>query len=328
MPHDDDMPPMSDADLEKMVRAQEEPTMRDLARLYKPAHLRRILDHRLIGQDAQKDTISAWIYAHFQGYRPAPLLVTGQTASGKTECFRAIQDRFTDLVHIWDASMLTAEGWSGGTKLTTLIKDVAPGSIIVLDEFDKLIRPAIGAAGTNYSEIVQAELLRLFDRDVLKLGEKGKVITVDAGEISVAMTGAFAYVSDDAPEKHIGFGAPLCPRGRAQAAAVREVTVADMIRAGMMPELAGRIGTVVRLENPTEKTYTEIGEKEIRRLSRVINKPVDMDKAALRALALSAQASGLGARFLKNKLQEMVYRMVYDDPDAESICINEKKTPP
>lgn len=326
MPPDDELPPMSDADIEAMVRAQEEPTMFDLAALYKPQQLRRILDHRLIGQSEQKDIVSAWLYAHFRGYMPPPLLITGQTASGKTEMFRAIQDKFgEDVVKIWDASMITADGWSGSVKLSSLMKTLKPGAIIVLDEFDKLIKPAIGASGTNYSELLQHELLRLFDHDTMTFSDKKETVTIDTSTFSVAMTGAFSFISEDLSEreKRIGFGAEHAPRSRAIVAAARTVTVDNIIQAGMMPELAGRIGQIVALDKPTEKTFIEIGKKELRRLSRTINKTVEISPDALVMLARSAAGSGLGARYVKNKLAELTFRKIYEDPEADMYCLDQ-----
>ena len=155
---------------------------------------------------------------------------------------------------IIDASTLTAEGWKGSNKISSIFRSIRPDRrgrcILVLDEFDKVLEPQYGAQGTNYSDLIQNQLLRLCDHDTLFFGagdDSDSALSVDCAGVSVVMLGAFCAAAVSArrtAQKHIGFGS--APAGDIQA---EEITVDDLIsRTACGAELAGRINRIVCMD--------------------------------------------------------------------------------
>lgn len=128
----------------------------------------------IVGQDAACRAAAMIVYNHFER-RPSVSLFIGPTGCGKTEIWRALRREYSaDNVHIIDASTLTAEGWRGSNKISSIFRSIRPDRrgrcILVLDEFDKVLEPQYGANNTNYSDLIQNQLLRLCDHDTLFFG--------------------------------------------------------------------------------------------------------------------------------------------------------------
>lgn len=206
-----------------------------------PKDIERLLHTRggIIGQNAAVRAASLIVYNHWEG-RPSVSLFVGPTGCGKTEIWRAIQKEYTpDNIVIHDASTMTAEGWKGGNKISSIFRDIAPDRrgnvILVLDEFDKLLEPMYGAGGTNYSDLLQNQLLRLCDHDKLFFGsEDGRErgISVNCSGVSVVLLGAFEhlYQKKAQTKKRIGFAQSSTePEGDI----TPEISVEDLIGYGM-----------------------------------------------------------------------------------------------
>ena len=283
----------------------------------------------IVGQDAACRAAALIVYNHFER-RPSVSLFIGPTGCGKTEIWRALRREYSaDNVHIIDASTLTAEGWRGSNKISSIFRSIRPDRrgrcILVLDEFDKVLEPQYGAQGTNYSDLIQNQLLRLCDHDTLFFGagdDSNSALAVDCSGVSVVMLGAFSRLRErkSRDQKHIGFGsAPSpAPAGDIQAEAI---TVDDLIAYGMRAELAGRINRIVQMDPLSVQDLVRIGQEESNRLSLLLDRPVDIVPDALIMLARIAMRKGLGARWLRSKIGEMVDDMIYDDPDAPHYVI-------
>lgn len=280
----------------------------------------------IVGQDAAVRTASLIMYNHIEG-RPSVSLFAGPTGSGKTAIWRALQRKYgTVCIVIHDASTLTAEGWKGGNKISAIFKNVAPelrGKIVlVLDEFDKLLEPQYGANGTNYSDIMQSQLLRLLDHDTLFFGDesgKGDSFSVDASGVSVVLLGAFQRLLEKQGEKSsIGFG------GRSRKScnySNTEITVENLVEYGMREEIAGRITRITCLDPLDVTTLMRIGRNEAERLERLMMREVSVENNTLMRLADTAMAKGLGARWLNSQIGIMLDNLIYEAPYAKRYCI-------
>ena len=281
----------------------------------------------IVGQDAACRAAALIVYNHFER-RPSVSLFAGPTGCGKTEIWRALRREYSaDNVHIIDASTLTAEGWHGSNKISSIFRSIRPDRrgrcILVLDEFDKILEPQYGAQGTNYSDLIQNQLLRLCDHDTLFFGagdDSNSALAVDCAGVSVVMLGAFSRLRERKAnnQKHIGFGSAPAPAGDIQA---EEITIDDLIEYGMRAELAGRINRIVQMDPLSVQDLVRIGQDESNRLSLLLDRPVDIVPDALIMLARIALRKGLGARWLRSKIGEMVDDMIYDDPDAPHYVI-------
>ena len=281
----------------------------------------------IVGQNNAVKTASLIMFNHANG-RPSVSLFCGPTGSGKSAVWRALQREYgTDRIVIHDASSLTAEGWKGANKISTIFQSIAPENrghiILVLDEFDKLLEPQIGSNGTNFSDIVQNQLLKLFDHDTIFFGDesgKGDGFTVDASGISVVLLGAFQRLLEQKSENTgiIGFGGQshqTCNYSNT------EITFEDLIEYGMREEIAGRITRICSLSPLDEKALMRIARNEIRKLSDQMQREVLIDNNTLSKLANEALDKGLGARWLNSQLSIALDELVFEDPNAGEYVI-------
>ena len=101
----------------------------------------------VVGQDAACRAAALITYNHFEG-RPSVNLFHGTTGCGKTFIWEQMKEYLGPRIVIVDGSTLTGEGWKGGNKLSTIFRHMRPDdrskSIIVFDEFDKVLEPQYG----------------------------------------------------------------------------------------------------------------------------------------------------------------------------------------
>ncbi len=280
-------------------------------------------DGGVIGQEAACRAAAIITYNHFEG-RPSVNLFHGKTGCGKTFIWEQLKRDLGPRIVIVDGSSLTAEGWKGGNKLSSVFRSMKPDdrekSIIVFDEFDKVLEPQYGANGTNYSDIVTNQLLCLCNHGKLFFGaeERQESISVDCSMVSVVFLGCFDRLRRSIQQRSVGIGFNACSRVEEHP----EITLEDIIESGLRRELAGRITRVVQMDDPTIDDFIRIGNAEIARQELLLNKKVICDPSIIITLSRMALGSELGARFVKNKLQCLIDDCIYDDPDAEQyeIC--------
>lgn len=278
----------------------------------------------IIGQDAAVKAAALTVYNHYEG-RPSISLFMGPTGSGKTEIWRALQREYgPDNIVLHDASTLSAEGWKGSNKISTLFRSMQAGRreqvILVLDEIDKVIAPMYGAHDTNYSDLIQNQLLRLCDHDPLFFGgDDGRMpaLSVDCAQVSVVMLGAFERLAQSKAQdaQPLGFGRPKAE------SACREtppITLDDLIAFGLRAELAGRIDRIVQLDPLDIPALVQIGQAELERLSQQMGRPVTAMPELLIMLSRVAQRRGLGARWLRARLRDLLDQQIYDSPQADA----------
>lgn len=279
----------------------------------------------IVGQDAAVKTASLILYNHING-RPSVNLFAAPTGSGKTHLWRVLQKACgANNIVIHDASSLTAEGWKGSNKISTIFKDIPPEHrghiILVLDEFDKLLEPQYGSSGTNYSDIVQNGLLRLCDHDTLFFGsESDQGFSVDTSGISVVLLGAFQRLMEkkSCDSGAIGFGGQ--PH-RDYDYGNSEITVEDLVEYGMRGELAGRITRITCMSPLSIDDLVRIGENEVKNMESLMHRGITVDISTLLTLSGTALEKGLGARWLKSQLRNMLDELIYNTPEAVSYKI-------
>ena len=281
----------------------------------------------IIGQDAAVKAASIILYNHSEG-RSSVNLFCAPTGSGKTEIWRAMQRLYgTHNVFIVDSSMLTAEGWKGGTKISTILRslplDERNSITLVFDEFDKILEPQFGSNGTNVSDLMQTQLLKLFDHDEIYLGDetgKGNNIVLDTSNITIVCLGAFQKLMEKKSQNSgsLGFGAKLrqtCDYSNS------EITVDDLIDYGMRPELAGRINRIVVMEPLDIKTMVAIAKNEVQKFSEAMDAEIIVDENTLLMLSRIACEKQLGARWIRSQLQLMIDDQIYEHPKAKKYII-------
>lgn len=281
----------------------------------------------IVGQDAAIKTASLILYNHIRKRRSVNLYI-GPSGCGKSHVWNVLQTEMgAEKILIYDSSMLTAEGYKGNTKISTIFKDIPPECrsriIIVLDEFDKLLEPQYSSHGTNYSDMVQNQLLRLFNGDILVFaGEDG--FSADSSGISIVLLGAFQNLTDKKKRNSASIGTIGFERqshidyinGNS------EITIEDLIDFGMRRELAGRITRITCMNPLSIEDLTNIGQQEVKKLEQQFQRKITVDYSVILDLSHKAAKKGLGARWLKAQLNNSIDSLLYDNPDADSFTID------
>ena len=274
----------------------------------------------IVGQDRAVKTTALILYRHFCMNSPSVNLFCGPTGSGKTQIWRILAAEFP-FIRIFDSSSLTNEGWRGSNKLSYHFRAMHPAirekSILVFDEFDKLLEPK-ATTGMNVTETIQNELLKLFDHDILFYGPENnndEPLTVNTRNVSVVLLGAFEKLlkSKSSVNVAVGFGAQQ--RGKNLTYADTEITLDDLLKhTEIRPEIAGRIDRIVSMDPLTVQDHYRILLKYVDSIKHRTGTNVTIDPFVLQQIAASAVNISLGARWAIHRVNAIIDDMVYDNP--------------
>ncbi len=307
-----------------------------------PRDIKQELEKHVVNQEEACRKIAVMMYQHLQGHRFVGLLA-GPTGSGKSFIAYNLKTAFPDLVHIWDVSNVTCDGWKGDKKVTTLFKGVTePRSykgrvypLLFLDECDKLFHPKY-SYGENVSESIQSEFLSVIHGTEIKIREQNdeepgmmrmvhSTRTIDTSKISFLFAGAFEKRARAVAEKEagpaIGFNAD---RNTPQSYS-RELTAEDIQEAGCMAELCGRIQKIVCLGKLKEEDFLEMLHMSDRgpvyELEQEFGIPIRISEDKMKELAHEAYAGGLGIRGIKNGIREYIDELMWENCRAKTFEI-------
>lgn len=242
--------------------------------------IKAYLDRFVIGQEEAKRQIALlgflhkvrWNYyrgdnktgpmASMTGYDIPPLhgLLTGPTGCGKTYIVNLMAEFLSFPVIKLDASALVPEGYKGVSFTEALLERLSDmrglytpkqlnHSIVILDEFDKLC----AGSETSFYRQIQYSLLKAIEGSKLAASnEKNQIADIDTTNMLFVVSGSFAHLDAllDAKRKDIGFGAAL-----PTAAGQRTLGPKDLETAGLVRELAGRVGVISQV---LPLTYDEL----------------------------------------------------------------------
>ena len=238
--------------------------------LSSPARIYKYLDRNVYGQKEAKRAAAMLLWNHVNGRRQN-VLFAGPTGCGKTEIFRQLAKLYPNIV-IHNATSLTGTGWKGNTKVRNLF-DVVPQDkmghlIIVLDEADKMFEDA---DDRHYSYIVQNELLKVLEGDMVHFdgnpSNSEPALDIDTSNVSFVFLGSFDSMvgaKDVAVNKSraIGFGAVSSDDSFDGYRST--FTQEDLVQyANVRSEVAGRIGTIVQLNEMTEDDFNKMMDEAI-----------------------------------------------------------------
>ena len=305
----------------------------------KPPAIVAGLDEYIIGQDEAKRIIAIAVYNHLKrvnnpevkGLRKSNIMMVGPTGTGKTLFAQTIADTMGVPLAIADATSLTEAGYVGDDVETVLEKlltvtggdvKLAQKGIVYIDEIDKI------CAGKNLNgkkdvsgEGVQHALLKLIEgtKATVKIGSghEQKKIVVDTSNILFIVGGAFSGIDKlvtkrtDKGANGIGFAARVETLAKEDSTVeTKDITIDDLKKYGMIPELLGRIPTLAKLNALDVDTLKMILTEPKNSITKHYESLIKLDGSTitftddkLTEIAEAALKNGTGARGLQTILE-------------------------
>jgi len=326
-----------------------------------PKELKEYLDTIVIAQESAKKVLSFAFYLHLVRIGkikpaihiskdieagnmpdlPKPnILLVGPTGSGKTLIIRSLCNAFCIPFIKVDCSALTSSGYVGNglnDYLKILINrfgiDEAGKAVIYFDEFDKLSELHFGRSSGSVGGIeLQQEFLSLLEDDVRVITRSGfeegdKQQLFKTQNLMFVFSGSFAGIEPiiesrlGDKQSKLGFKKPGQAR-KNEESVFKKVNFDDLIKFGIIPELAGRVGfigvldklvkedIIAIMKNANGNIFTQYNNYFLHHFDKLI-----IEDEVYSLIADEVIKRNIGARALTGVTIELLQDLLYEAPN-------------